>query len=102
MVKMEKYYLEKLFLKIQKQKNQSLEKSYTAKLLQNPNILSKKIGEESAEVIVEILNKDKMKLIHESSDLLYHLMVSWIYLDIRPQDIWNELKKREKIQSENE
>ena len=102
MVKMEKYYLEKLFLKIKKQKNQSLEKSYTAKLLQNPNILSKKIGEESAEVIVEILNKDKMKLINESSDLLYHLMVSWIYLDIHPQEIWNELKRREKVQSNNE
>ena len=102
MVKMEKYYLEKLFTKIQKQKNQSLEKSYTAKLLQNPNFLSKKIGEESAEVIVEILNKDKMKLINESSDLLYHLMVSWIYLDICPQDIWNELKNREKVQSKNE
>ena len=69
---MEKNYLEKLFLKIQKQKNQSLEKSYTAKLLQNPNILSKKIGEESVEVIVEILNKDKMKLINESSDLSNH------------------------------
>ena len=102
MVKMEKDYLENLFSKIQKQKYKSIEESYTANLLQNPNVLSKKIGEESTEVIIEILNKDKTKLISESSDLLYHLMVSWIYLDIHPQDIWNELKKREKIQINNE
>ena len=58
-------------------------------------MLSKKIGEESVEVIIEILKKDKKKLINESADLLYHLIVSWIYLDINPKNIWDELKQRE-------
>ena len=93
---MEYCYIEKLFNKIKKQNNKDSKISYTAKLLQNPNILSKKIGEESTEVIIEILNQDKRKLINESTDLLYHLMVSWIYLDIRPNEILEEFKKREK------
>ena len=45
------------------------------------------------------LNKDKEKLINESSDLLYHLIVSWVYLDIDPEDVWSELKKRDKFKN---
>ena len=78
-----------------KKKNKDVKNSYTSKLIKNPNLLSKKIGEESVEVIIEILNKDKDKLINESADLLYHLIVSWIYLDINPKNIWDELKQRE-------
>ena len=88
-------YLETLFLKLQEKKNEDIKKSYTAKLLNDPKLLAKKIGEESVEVIIEILNKDKDKLINESADLLYHLIVSWIYLDINPKNIWDELKQRE-------
>ena len=92
---MDNNYLETLFLQLQKKKNEDIKKSYTAKLLNDPKLLAKKIGEESVEVIIEILNKDKDKLINESADLLYHLIVSWIYLDINPKNIWDELKQRE-------
>ena len=92
---MEKNYLEDLFDTLSKKKNKDEKNSYTSKLIKNPNLLSKKIGEESVEVIIEILNKDKDKLINESADLLYHLIVSWIYLDINPKNIWDELKQRE-------
>ncbi len=92
---MEKNYLEDLFDTLSKKKNKDVKNSYTSKLIKNPNLLSKKIGEESVEVIIEILNKDKDKLINESADLLYHLIVSWIYLDINPKNIWDELKQRE-------
>tara|TARA_B100001741_G_C16454017_1_gene551793 strand:+ start:105 stop:428 length:324 start_codon:yes stop_codon:yes gene_type:complete len=91
----EKNYLEDLFDTLSKKKNKDEKNSYTSKLIKNPNLLSKKIGEESVEVIIEILNKDKDKLINESADLLYHLIVSWIYLDINPKNIWDELKQRE-------
>ena len=93
--KVEKNYLEDLFDTLSKKKNKDVKNSYTSKLIKNPNLLSKKIGEESVEVIIEILNKDKDKLINESADLLYHLIVSWIYLDINPKNIWDELKQRE-------
>ncbi len=92
---MEKNYLENLFITLSKKKKEDVENSYTSTLIKNPNLLSKKIGEESVEVIIEILKKDKKKLINESADLLYHLLVSWIYLDINPKDVLDELKHRE-------
>ena len=76
-------------------KNEDTKNSYTSKLINNPNLLSKKIGEESIEVIIELMNKNKKNMINESADLLYHLIVSWVYLDINPENIWNELKSRE-------
>ena len=92
-------YLETLFLKLQEKKNEDIKKSYTAKLLNDPKLLAKKIGEESVEVLIEILNQDKKRLISESADLFYHILVSWIYLDIKPEDVWKELEKRAVIPS---
>ena len=96
---MEKNYLEKLFFLLQKKKHEDINKSYTAKLLNDPKLIAKKVGEESIEVLIEILNKDKNKLVSESADLFYHILVSWIYLDIKPEDVWKELEKRAVIPS---
>ena len=30
----------------------------------------------------------------ESADLLYHLSVLWISVDVKPDDVWNELQNR--------
>ena len=72
--------------------------SYTSYLVQNPDKLAEKINEESFEVIIEFLKKNKKKLITESADLIYHLFVTWIYNEIDAQEVWKELEKR-KIQS---
>ncbi len=90
-------FLNTLYLKLQKNKNKDVCKSYTAKLINNPELLVKKIGEESIEVIIEIIRKDKEKIIRESADLLYHIVVSWIYAGVKPEEIWKELEKRSKI-----
>ena len=96
MVDMNRNYIDILFNKIKNQKIKNDKESYTAKLLSNPDLLTKKISEESVEVILEIINKNKQNLINESADLFYHLMVSWIHLNIDPKDVLNELKNREK------
>ena len=36
-------------------------------------------------------------MIKESSDLLYHLLVIWISIDIEPEEIWQELSSRKLI-----
>ena len=91
---MTNYNLDKLFDDLVKKKNVNDTKSYTFQLLQNKNLLARKIGEESLETILEYLSNDKDSLIKESADLLYHLNVMWISADIVPSDIWNELHKR--------
>ena len=88
------YNLEKLFDDLLKKKKFDKENSYTSTLLTNKNLLAKKIGEESTEVILEYLDNNKNKIINESADLLYHLCVMWVSVDVKPADVWNELQKR--------
>ena len=83
-----------LFEILKERKNFDKEKSYTAQLLSNPNLLAKKIGEESTELIIDLVKNNKTGIINESADLLYHLLVSWVSLGIDPEEIWDELSKR--------
>ena len=88
------YNLEKLFDDLLKKKKFDKENSYTSSLLIDRNLLAKKIGEESIEVILEYFDNNKEKIIKESADLLYHLCVMWVSVDVKPADVWNELQKR--------
>ena len=83
-----------LFEILKERKNSNIEKSYTAQLLSNPNLLAKKIGEESTELIIDLVNNYKTGVINESADLLYHLIVSWVSSGVDPEEIWDELSKR--------
>ena len=91
------YNLEKLYNDLLKKKILDKEISYTSSLLQEKNLLAKKIGEESIEVILEYLDNNKNQIIKESADLLYHFCVMLISADIKPGDVWNELHKRKGI-----
>jgi phosphoribosyl-ATP pyrophosphohydrolase len=88
------HIIKTLFKTLNERKNFDKEKSYTAQLLNNPNLLAKKIGEESTELIIDLVNNNKTGTINESADLLYHLLVSWVSLGIDPEEIWDELSKR--------
>ena len=86
-------YLEEL---IHSKKN-SNNSSYTAKLIKgNINKVIQKVGEESAELIIEATLKNKKRTIYESADLLYHLLVMWSKLNINLEEIAEELNKRKK------
>ena len=63
--------------------NERPEGSYTTYLFdQGIDKILKKVGEESAEVIIAAKNPDKGELIYEISDLIYHLMVLMIEKNI--------------------
>ena len=71
--------------------------SYICKLLDNSeDMLPKKIGEEAAEVIIALKDKDKNAIIHEVADLWFHTLVALGSCNISPQDVFKELKKRRK------
>ena len=83
-----------LFKNLNERKIFDINKSYTAQLLNNPNLLAKKIGEESTELIIDLVSNNKIGVINESADLLYHLIVSWVSSGVHPEEIWDELSKR--------
>ena len=92
--KMNEQIISELFSRLIKRKNSSPQKSYTSNLINNPELLAKKIGEESSELIVDFIKRDKEGVIRESSDLLYHLLVIWISVGVDPEEIWKELSSR--------
>ena len=91
---MSDHITEILFKILNERQNFDIDKSYTAQLLNNPNFLAKKIGEESTELIIDLVNNNKTGVINESADLLYHLIVSWVSSGVHPEEIWDELSKR--------
>lgn len=56
--------------------------------------IAKKVGEEAVETVIEGLRGDRLLLVMESADLLYHLMALWHVNDVEPDDVWSELTHR--------
>ena len=86
--------LENLIKTIRDRKNSSPDKSYTNKLLNDKNLSVSKVKEEIAELI-EAVEKNTNK-IHESADVLYHLLVYLEANNIKIKDVMKELEKRKK------
>ncbi len=75
-------------------KSNPVEGSYTNKLLSNRSLSKEKVLEEINELIGAV-EKNTNK-IHESADVLYHLIVYLEASDIKIEDVMDELKKRRK------
>ncbi len=86
--------LEELITIIRQRKGSSVEESYTKKLLNDKKLSIEKVKEEIAELI-DAIEKNSNK-VHESADVLYHLMVLLEANGIKIEDVMNELKKRQK------
>ena len=86
--------LEELINTIRQRKNSSNEKSYTNKLLSDKKLSVGKIKEEISELL-ESIEKNSNK-VHETADVLYHLMVLLEANNIKIEDVMDELKKRQK------
>lgn len=90
--------LESLFKVIESRRGADPATSYTARLLAKGRAkIAKKTGEEAVEVVVAALAEGKDELAAESADLLYHLLVLWASVGIKPRDVWAQLAKREGV-----
>lgn len=86
----------RLYDLIEDRKNNPQEGSYTNYLFDKGlDKILKKVGEESAEVIIGAKNENKDEIIYEISDLIYHVLVLMVNSNVSIDDIKNELKGRE-------
>lgn len=89
--------LSELYEVVLNRKANRVEGSYTSYLFDKGlDKILKKIGEESAEVIIAAKNDDKSELVYEISDLLYHLTVLMVEKGVNFKEIDEELEKRRK------
>ena len=89
--------LKKLYGVIKDRRDNPREGSYTNYLFdKGVDKILKKVGEESAEVIIAAKNGGADEITRETADLLYHLTVLLNEKNITWDDVFNELYKREK------
>jgi len=83
---------------INKNKSKKIKHSYTAFLFnKGKSFLFKKLNEEFEELKFSLKKNNRSNIIHESADLIYHLMVLLVFKKIKLHSIFNELKKRTKL-----
>ena len=89
--------LEQLYQTLENRKTADPASSYTARLMQmGEDEILKKIGEESIEVILAAKSQGDLRIIEETADLTYHLLVLLVSRGITLEKIQEELKKRQK------
>jgi phosphoribosyl-ATP pyrophosphohydrolase len=86
--------LEQLIKTIRERRNSSPNKSYTNKLLNDKNLSVAKVREEIKELIESV--EQNSNIIHEATDVIYHLMVYLEANNVKIEDVMSELKKRQK------
>jgi phosphoribosyl-ATP pyrophosphohydrolase len=72
--------------------------SRTARLLQRGQAkMAKKLAEEAIEVVIDAMRGDTDAVVRESADLIYNLAVLWAASGVRPEAIWAEMDRRERM-----
>ncbi len=91
---MSEHALDALYAVIAARKGADPTTSYTAKLFGRGRAkITQKLGEEAVELVIAgCIEPDKM--VSESADLLYHMLVLWADAGIAPDDVWAELARR--------
>ena len=89
--------MEELFAIVSDRKLNPKEGSYTNYLFEKGiDKILKKVGEETAEVIIASKNPGTDELRYEAADLLYHLTVLFCEKGLQPGEVFRELKDRHK------
>ncbi|MGH7028894.1 MAG: phosphoribosyl-ATP diphosphatase [Stellaceae bacterium] len=90
--------LDRLWQVIQSRRGVDPQTSYTARLFARGRTkIAQKLGEEAVEAVIEGIRGDAEKLVGESADLLYHLLVLWAYTGVSPADVAAELARRQGV-----
>ncbi len=94
--------IQELYNLISRRKETRPEGSYTTKLFdQGIDKIVKKLGEEAVETVIAAKNHSSERIVEETSDLLYHLLVTLVEKGVTLEEIQAELAKRHKSGKKN-
>ena len=90
--------LQRLAKTLESRKGASPEDSYVARLYAGgPDAILKKVGEEAAETLLAAKDGDKLQIVKETADLWFHCLVMLSYYGLTPDDVLQELQRREGV-----
>ena len=83
---------------LEARKSADPQSSYVAKLYaKGLDSILKKVGEEAAETIIAAKGGDKGQVVYEVADLWFHTLVLLAQQGLGPDDVLNELARREGV-----
>jgi phosphoribosyl-ATP pyrophosphohydrolase len=59
--------------------------------------IAKKMAEEAVEVVIDAVNGEREAVMRESADLIYNLVVLWVSAGVKPEEVWAEMRRRERM-----
>ena len=88
-------FIDTLFATIQDRKSNPQPGSYTNSLFAaGEDEIVKKVGEEAVEIILAVKGQGQQRIIEETTDLVYHLLVMLAAQDLTWDDVRGELENR--------
>lgn len=90
--------LDRLADTLEARKTAAPDSSYVARLYaKGTDAILKKIGEEATETVMAAKDGQPEKIIYEVADLWFHTLVLLAHTGLKPQDVLDELARREGI-----
>jgi phosphoribosyl-ATP pyrophosphohydrolase len=87
--------LERMYRTIESRKAGDPEISYTARLFtKGAHKIAQKLGEEGVEAAIAAVAESHDRLVRESADVIYHLLVLWVAKGVTCDEVWIELDRR--------
>ncbi|NOT18061.1 MAG: phosphoribosyl-ATP diphosphatase [Sulfuriferula sp.] len=88
---------------LESRKTSTAESSYVASLYtKGLDSILKKVAEEAAETIMAAKDGDKQHIVYEVADLWFHTLILLAQQGLGPQDVLNELARREGMSGHTE
>lgn len=88
--------LSRLAEMMEQRKGADPKSSYVSKLYdKGMDSILKKVGEEATETVIAAKSGKKEEIIYETADLWFHTLVMLAKADLKPQDVLDELARRE-------
>lgn len=88
--------LDRLEATIRARKGADAVTSYTASLFfQGRHRIAQKLGEEAIETVIAACSDNKLEIVSEAADLIYHLLVLLADAELSLDDVRTELGRRE-------
>ncbi len=88
--------LDRLAALLEQRKTADPASSYVAKLYaKGLDSILKKIGEEATETVIAAKGGNKDEIIYETADLWFHTLIMLSHAGLKPQDVLDELARRE-------